>query len=145
MGNQPPPASQRPTINAIVPTWQRKQWSSFFKGTMRHQSHSLDGVSYHNIAPANISHTMHPKRILRRTPEQSHLSISYNARSILPKLDHLRDQDAVLKQARRRYTCIWRHGSASILGTTRTVTRAPMLMYWAGLSRIASPRERRSK
>ena len=40
---------------------------------------------------------------------------------------------------------IWRHGSASILGTTRTVTRAPMLMYWAGLPRIASPRERRSK
>ena len=40
---------------------------------------------------------------------------------------------------------IWRHGSASILGTTRTVTRAPMLMYWAGLSRIASPRERRPK
>ena len=40
---------------------------------------------------------------------------------------------------------IWRHGSASILGTTRTVTRAPMLMYWAGLSRIASTRERRSK
>ena len=40
---------------------------------------------------------------------------------------------------------IWRHSSASILGTTRTVTRAPMLMYWAGLSRIASPRERRSK
>ena len=40
---------------------------------------------------------------------------------------------------------IWRHGSASILGTTRTVTRAPILMYWAGLSRIASPRERRSK
>ena len=24
---------------------------------------------------------------------------------------------------------IWRHGSASILGTTRTVTRAPMLMF----------------
>ena len=24
---------------------------------------------------------------------------------------------------------IWRHGSASILGTTRPVTRAPMLMY----------------
>ena len=40
---------------------------------------------------------------------------------------------------------IWRHGSASILGTTRTDTRAPMLMYWAGLSRIASPRERRPK
>ena len=40
---------------------------------------------------------------------------------------------------------IWRHCSASILGTTRTDTRAPMLMYWAGLSRIASPRERRSK
>ena len=40
---------------------------------------------------------------------------------------------------------IWRHGSASILGTTRTVTRAPILMYWAGLSRIASPSERRSK
>ena len=31
---------------------------------------------------------------------------------------------------------IWRHGSASILGTTRTDTRAPILMYWAGLSRI---------
>ena len=40
---------------------------------------------------------------------------------------------------------LWRHGSASILGTTRTVTRACILMYWAGLSRIASPRERRSK
>ena len=40
---------------------------------------------------------------------------------------------------------IWRHGSASILGTTRTVTRARILIYWAGLSRIASPRERRSK
>ena len=40
---------------------------------------------------------------------------------------------------------IWRHGSVSILGTTRTGTRAPMLMYWAGLSRIASPRERRPK
>ena len=36
---------------------------------------------------------------------------------------------------------IWRHGSASILGTTRTDTRAPMLMYWVGLSRIASPQE----
>ena len=43
------------------------------------------------------------------------------------------------------FDLIWRHGSASILGTTRTVTRAPMLMYWAGLSRIASPRERRPK
>ena len=32
-----------------------------------------------------------------------------------------------------------------IIGTTRTVTRAPILMYWAGLSRIASPRERRLK
>ena len=40
---------------------------------------------------------------------------------------------------------IWRHGSASILGTTRTVTHAPILMYWAGLSQIASPRERKSK
>ena len=40
---------------------------------------------------------------------------------------------------------VWRHGSASILGTTRTDTRAPILMYWAGLSRIATPRERRSK
>ena len=43
-----------------------------------------------------------------------------------------------------RYS-IWRHGSASILGTTWTDTRAPMLMYWAGLSRIASSREKRSK
>ena len=42
-------------------------------------------------------------------------------------------------------TYIWRHGSASILGMTRTVTRARILMYWAGLSRIASPWERRSK
>ena len=40
---------------------------------------------------------------------------------------------------------IWRHGSASILGMTWTDTHAPMLMYWAGLSRIASPPERRSK
>ena len=40
---------------------------------------------------------------------------------------------------------IWRHGSASILGTTRTDTRAPMLMHWAGLSRIVSSQERRSK
>ena len=39
----------------------------------------------------------------------------------------------------------WRHGSASILGTTRTVTRAPMLMYWAGLSQIASPRPRETR
>ena len=40
---------------------------------------------------------------------------------------------------------IWRHGSASILGTTRIDNRAPILMYWAGLSRIASPQERRPK
>ena len=50
-------------------------------------------------------------------------------------------------QASVPWDTIWRHGSASIilLGTTQTVTRAPILMYWAGLSRIASPRERRSK
>ena len=36
---------------------------------------------------------------------------------------------------------IWRQGSDSILGTTRTDTRAPMLMYWADLSRIVSPQE----
>ena len=32
------------------------------------------------------------------------------------------------------HNIIWRHGSASILGTTRTDTRAPIVMYWAGLS-----------
>ena len=36
------------------------------------------------------------------------------------------------------HICIWRQGSASILGMTRTNTLAPILMYWAGLSRIAS-------
>ena len=33
---------------------------------------------------------------------------------------------------------VWRHG-ASILGTTRTDTRARILIYWAGLSRISLP------
>ena len=35
------------------------------------------------------------------------------------------------------------HDSDSLLGTTRVVSGARMLMYWAGSSQMASPRERR--
>ena len=42
-------------------------------------------------------------------------------------------------------TPIGSHDSDSLLGTTRVVSRARMLMYWAGSSQTASPRERRPK
>ena len=60
---------------------------------MRHRTHSLEGVSYHNAIPENNGQTMH-------SLEQLHSNVSilyYNARSILPKLDCLRAEAAVKK------------------------------------------------
>ena len=62
-----------------------------FWRSVRHRTHSLEGVSYHNAVPENNGQTMHPL-------EQLHsniLILYYKARSILPKLDCLRAEAAV--------------------------------------------------